>query len=157
MGALTRAWLVGFVAGGVAATSIVLSAEASAQTAQTTVARRSPGEVGLLDAAESGSRATALRLLAKGANPNVAGPDGTTAVMYAANNDLELVRALIKAGANVKLKNELGTSALTEAAIIGSTPIIEALLKAGADPNTRNPEGETPWVVCARTAKVEAV
>jgi ankyrin repeat protein len=157
MGALTRAWLVGFVAVGVAATSIVLSAEASAQTAQTTVARRSPGEVGLLDAAESGSRATALRLLAKGANPNVAGPDGTTAVMYAAaNNDPELVRALIKAGANVKLKNEFGTSALTEAAIIGSTPIIEALLKAGADPNTRNPEGETPLMVVARTGKVEA-
>jgi cytohesin len=77
--------------------------------------------------------------------------------MYAAaNNDLELVRALIKAGANVKLKNELGTSALTEAAIIGSTPIIEALLKAGADPNTRNPEGETPLMVVARTGKVEA-
>ena len=77
--------------------------------------------------------------------------------MYAAaNDDLELVRALIKAGANVKLTNQFGTSALTEAAIIGSAPIVDALLKAGADPNTRNPEGETALMAVARTGKVDA-
>ena len=50
-----------------------------------------------------------MRLVsAKGANVNATGADGTTAIMYAAaNGDLELVRALIKAGANVKLKNQL--------------------------------------------------
>ena len=74
----------------------------------------------------------------------------------ASNDDLELVRALIKAGANVKLKNQFGTSALTEAAIIGSAPVIDALLKAGADPNTRNPEGETPLMAVARSGNVEA-
>jgi ankyrin repeat protein len=111
----------------------------------------------LLDAAEQGDRATALRLLARGADPNVCGPDGTTAIMWAASNDdLELVRALIKAGANVKLKNQFGTSALTEAAIIGSTPVIDALLKAGADPDTKNPEGETPLMAAARSGHVEA-
>ena len=54
-----------------------------------------------------------MRLLsAKGANVNATGADGSTAIMYAAaNDDLELVRALIKAGANVKLKNQFGTSA----------------------------------------------
>ncbi len=124
-----------------------LGAEALAKAAATT----------LLEAAEHGDRATALRLLAKGADPNTPGPDGTTAVMWAAsNNDLELVRALIKAGANVKLKNQFGTSALTEAAIIGSAPVIDVLLKAGADPNTRNPEGETPLMAVARTGKVDA-
>jgi ankyrin repeat protein len=88
----------------------------------------------LLDAAERGD-ARCRALLTKGANPNTPGPDGTTAIMYAAaNDDLELVRALIKAGANVKLTNQFGTTALTEAAIIGSAPIIDALLKAGADP-----------------------
>jgi len=111
----------------------------------------------LLAAAEQGDRAVALRLLAKGANPNTPGPDGTTAIMYAAaNDDAELVRALIKAGADVKLKNQFGTSALTEAAIIGSTPIINALLKAGADPNTKNPEGETALMEVARSGKIEA-
>jgi ankyrin repeat protein len=116
-----------------------------------------PAKTALLDAAESGDRATALRLLAEHADPNTIGPDGTTAVMYAAaNDDLDLVRALIKAGANVKLKNQFGTSALTEAAIIGSGPIVDALLKAGADPNTKNPEGETPLMAAARSGKIDA-
>src|SRR5689334_18281934 len=112
----------------------------------------------LLDAAESGDHAAAIRLLgAKGANVNATGADGSTAIMYAAaNDDLELVRALIKAGANVKLKNQFGSSALTEAAIIGSAPIIEALLKAGADPNIKNPDGETPLMAAARSGKVDA-
>jgi uncharacterized protein len=114
-------------------------------------------EITLVDAAERGDRATALRLLTKGAKPDTAGPDGTTAIMWAASNDdLELVRALIKAGANVTLKNQFGTSALAEAATIGSAPIIDALLKAGADPNTKNPEGETPLMAVARSGHVEA-
>jgi ankyrin repeat protein len=99
----------------------------------------------------------ALALLAKKADPNIAGADGTTPIMWAAaNDDVELVRALIKAGANVKAKNQFGTSAITEAAIIGSTGVIDALLKAGADPNTRNPEGETPLMAAARAGKVDA-
>ena len=112
----------------------------------------------LLDAAESGDHAAAMRLLsAKGANVNATAADGSTAIMYAAaNEDLELVRALIKAGANVKLKSQLGTSALTEASIIGSAPIVEALLKAGADPNFRNQDGETPLMAAARSGKVDA-
>ena len=98
-----------------------------------------------------------LRLLAKGANPNTPGPDGTTAIMWAsANDDVELVRALIKAGADVKLKNQFGTTALTEAAIVGSTRSIEALLKAGADPNTKNPEGESALMAVARGGNVDA-
>jgi uncharacterized protein len=111
----------------------------------------------LLAAVERGDRAAALKLLAKGADPNVPGPDGTTAIMWAAaNDDLELVRALIAAKANVSAKNQFGTTALTEAAILGSETIIDALVKAGADPNTRNPEGETPLMAVARSGKVEA-
>jgi ankyrin repeat protein len=117
----------------------------------------SGAETTLLSAVERGDRAAALRLLATGADPNAPGPDGTTAVMWAAaNDDVELVRALIKAGANVGLKNQFGTSALTEAAIIGSAPVIDVLLKAGADPNTRNPEGETPLMAVARGGNVAA-
>ena len=73
----------------------------------------------LLDAAERGDRAAVMRLLtSKGVNVNTPGPDGTTAIMYAAaNDDLELVRALIKAGADAKAKNQFGTTAITEAAI----------------------------------------
>ena len=116
------------------------------------------GEVTLLNAAESGDHAAAMRLAStKGVNVNAAGADATTAVMYAAaNGDLELVRALIRAGADVKLKNQFGTSALTEAAIIGSGPVIDALLKAGAEPNFKTPDDETPLMAAARSGKVEA-
>jgi ankyrin repeat protein len=111
----------------------------------------------LLEAVERGDRAAAVRLLATGADPNVAGADGTTPIMWAAaNDDVEMVRALIKAGANVSSKNQFGTSALTEAAIVGSTPVIAALLDAGADPNTTNPEGETPLMAVARAGNVDA-
>jgi ankyrin repeat protein len=114
-------------------------------------------ELTLVEMAERGDRAAAMRLLSTGADPNVPGPDGTTAIMWAAaNDDVELVRALIKAGAKVGVRNQFGTSALTEAAIVGSAPVIEALLGAGADPNTRNPEGETPLMAVARTGRLEA-
>jgi ankyrin repeat protein len=117
----------------------------------------SAADAPLVDAAERGDRKAALALLAKGANPNTAGPDGTTAVMWAAaHDDLELVRALIAAKANVSLKNQFGTTAITEAAIIGSEKVLDALLKAGADANTRNPEGETPLMAAARSGRVEA-
>ena len=111
----------------------------------------------LVQAAEQDDRPAALRLLAKGANPNTPGADGTTAIMWAASNaDVELVRALARAGADVTLKNQFGTTALTEAAILGSAPIIDALIKAGADPNTKNPEGETALMAAARSGKVDA-
>jgi ankyrin repeat protein len=134
------AWLVGLALCAVAPVATVLGAEAT-----------------LLDAAERGDRAAVLQLLGTGANPNAAGADGTTAIMWAASNDdAELVHALIKAGASVAAKNQYGTSALTEAAIIGSPAVIEALLQAGADPNTRNPEGETPLMTAARAGHVDA-
>jgi ankyrin repeat protein len=122
-----------------------------------TAAHIAAAEPTLLDAAERGDRAAALRLLAQGADPNAAGPDGTTPVMWAAaNGDAELVRALIAAGAKVSSKNQFGTSAITEAAIIGSASVLDALLKASADPNTKNPEGETPLMAVARSGRVDA-
>src|SRR5688572_31599651 len=65
----------------------------------------------LLEAVEQGNRPAALRLLAGGANPNTPGPDGTTPLMWAAAHaDLDLVRALIRAKANVSAKNHFGTT-----------------------------------------------
>src|SRR6266853_1840236 len=98
----------------------------------------SAAELTLVDAAERGDRATALRILAKGANPNAPGPDGTTAVMWAASNDdLELVRVLIKAGANANTKNPEGETPLMAAARSGHIEAAKRLLAAGADVNAK--------------------
>ena len=70
--------------------------------------------------------------------------------------DLDLVEALIEAGADVTLENAFGTSAITEAAIVGDAAILSALLEAGADPNFKNPEGETPLMAVARTGRIDA-
>ncbi|MDH3438825.1 MAG: ankyrin repeat domain-containing protein [Betaproteobacteria bacterium] len=114
-------------------------------------------EVSLLEAVEEGDRATALKLLEAGRDVRARGPDGTTALMWAAyHDDAELVGRLLDAGADVNATNDYGVTALSEAAIVGSTPIIEALLTAGADANARNPEGETPLMVVARTGNVDA-
>jgi ankyrin repeat protein len=114
-------------------------------------------DAALLDAVESGNRATALELLEQGTDVQARGADGSTALMWAAyHGDAELVRRLISAGADVNAANDFGASALSEAATIGSTPIIKALLDAGADANLANPEGERPLMVVARTGNVEA-
>jgi ankyrin repeat protein len=139
--------LVTAIAAVLAGASMVVAADTTAPTG-----------TALLDAAEAGDHAAAMRLVsAKGANVNATGNDGSTAIMYAAaNGDLELVRALIKSGANVKPANQLGTSAITEAAIIGSAPILDALLKAGANPNFKTTNAETPLMAAARSGKVDA-
>jgi len=137
--------VVRFVVSSAVAAALLLSAT-SAQAQAT-----------LLAAAERGDRAAALAFIAKGADVNVAGPDGTTALMWAAaNDDVELTTALLRAGARTAATNHFGTSALTEASIIGSAVVIKALLGAGADPNARTPEGETPLMAVARTGRVDA-
>jgi hypothetical protein len=60
-------WLVAGIAVWVAGISMATAAETT-----------------LLEAAERGDRATAFGLLAKGEDPNASGPDGTTAIMWAA-------------------------------------------------------------------------
>ena len=96
----------------------------------------------LLDIVERGDRAAALAMLAKGANPNTPGPDGTTALMWAAaNDDVELVRALVKAGADVKAKNHFGTSAITEAAILGSATDRRRAAQGGRRRQLQEPRG----------------
>jgi ankyrin repeat protein len=134
---------------------LLAAASAFALAALTTTAQAD--ERALLAAAEEGQNAAAHAALAEGADPNLRGPDGTTAVMWAAyHGDLSLVEALIEAGADVTVANDFGSSAISEAAILGHTEILKALLRAGADPSFENPEGETPLMAVARTGKVDA-
>jgi ankyrin repeat protein len=114
-------------------------------------------DVSLLDALESGDRATAIKLLDAGADVNMRASDGTTPLMWAAyQDDVELVRRLIDSGADATAQNDYGASALSEAALQGSTQVIDALLDAGVDANSRNPEGETALMLVARTSNIES-
>jgi ankyrin repeat protein len=116
-----------------------------------------PEEARLIDAVKSGS-VDVVRRLAKNGAVNAAEVDGTTALHWAVRADnLELVRVLVRAGADVKRANRYGVQPLTLAAINGNAAMLETLLAAGADPNTALPEGETVVMTAARTGKVDAL
>jgi ankyrin repeat protein len=82
--------------------------------------------------------------------------DGSTALHWAARLDrVELVQALIRAGAQVNVKNRYAVTPLSLAAVNGSAAVVDALLKAGADANTVGTDGETVLMLAARTGKPE--
>jgi ankyrin repeat protein len=82
--------------------------------------------------------------------------DGTTALHWAIyHNDAELVRRLLKTGANPSQANDYGATPLSEAAVVGNVDVLKALLDAGATVDARN-AGQTALMVVARTSNVEA-
>src|SRR5437667_6171488 len=100
--------------------------------------------VPLIDAIKKADVKAVTALLKQSINVNAQSPDGTTALHWAVNEDnLDIAKALITAGANVKVANDYGMTPLTLACINGSPAMVDVLLKAGADPNTVFSEGET--------------
>jgi uncharacterized protein len=112
----------------------------------------------LVEAAKNGDAAGVRSLLKQHPDVNAADVDGTTALIYGAHqNNLDLVKALLAAGANAKAVNRYQITALWEACNVGSGEMIEALLKAGADPNAAVGQGETPLMTASRTGTVPGV
>jgi hypothetical protein len=72
-------------------------------------------------------------------------------------DDLKAVEALLAKGADVKIKNSVGTPVLITAAKQGSGSIVEALLKKGADVNSRNEEGSTALLEAIEPGRTEIV
>jgi hypothetical protein len=92
-----------------------------------------PRTARLMNAALYENAASLKRLLAAGANPNASNGGGATPLMWAVP-DVEKMRALLEAGADVDARTDEGRSALTIASgIVGAAPAVGLLLESGAD------------------------
>ena len=75
---------------------------------------------------------------------------GKTPLMQAAQRaDLPAVRALVKAGADVNVRNKTGGTALMYAALSGDAPTVRVLLQNGADINAAATNGWTALMIAS--------
>jgi ankyrin repeat protein len=127
---------------------------ASAASAADTIASK---DLRLVEAAKARNSAAAVTLLQKRVDPNIAEPDGTTALHWAVRYDeAMLVDRLIKAGANVNAVNRYGVTPIALACESASGAVVEHLLKAGVNANATGPLGETALHTCAHAGNVDS-
>jgi ankyrin repeat protein len=130
---------------------LVLAAATSAAAAGSSTA--------LIDAARAGDTdAVRAALQQKSVDVNATAVDGTTALQWAVQrDDIRMVEALLRAGADARTANAFGVQPLAVAAVNGNAEILNLLLQAGADPNAGPSAGETTLMTAARTGKVNPV
>jgi ankyrin repeat protein len=112
----------------------------------------------LADAIESKNSARIATLLEQKANVNAPQGDGMTALHWATyHDDLDTVKRLVAAGADIKVANRYGVTPLSLACTNGNSDIVELLLVSGADANTTLPGGETVLMTASRTGRLGPV
>jgi ankyrin repeat protein len=116
-------------------------------------------DVLLLNAARSGNFNQILAILTQGANVDATDRDGTTALMFAAQQGYtEIVRVLIEAGANLNLpRKRYGLTALMLAASEARADVLQTLVAAGADVNAKNDDGSTALMIAAHKGHLMVV
>lgn len=88
----------------------------------------------------------AAELLEHGADPNAVATNGTKLAVInsaAASGNTELVKILLRGGANPDAQQEGGYTALHSAAHNNNSEMVKALLEAGADRSIRTNDGKT--------------
>lgn len=105
------------------------------------------GRTALINAAIDGKRNDVSRLLDEGADPDIVDKGGWSAIHYASQrNDVQTIRLLLNAGANVHIKNDNGNTPLFRAvfSFAGNGDCITCLLEHGANPDEENDNGVSP-------------
>lgn len=111
-------------------------------------------------AAEAGNSAQIQALLHEGVAVDQRGGSGDeTALMIAARHgSLGIVRALLKAGADINARSKYGDTALTAATYFCHSQVVEFLLDHGADVNVKNyGYGSSPLMLAAECDDVTSV
>jgi len=113
----------------------------------------------IADAAMQGDKDAVRTLLKQKIDVNAAHGDGATALHWAAyNDDLEMVRMLLSAGASINATTREGAiTPLFMACTNGDASMIEALLKAGADAKSVKANGTTALMMAAASGSADAV
>lgn len=98
-------------------------------------------------------------LLAEGGDPGTVGPNGTTALIAAAQRrDLPLARRLLREGADANAATVSGRqTAPMQAAALGDPSMAALLLAGGADVNARDWTGLTPLMFAAGSGSAATV
>ena len=116
------------------------------------------GDTRLIDAVKANNVKTVQALVRERVDVNAPGPDGATALHWAAHrDDVTTADVLIRAGARANVATDLGVTPLHLACTNRSTTLVRRLLAAGANPNATLPRGETVLMECSRTGNAEAV
>ncbi|MDT8399373.1 MAG: ankyrin repeat domain-containing protein [Pseudomonadales bacterium] len=111
----------------------------------------------LVDLVRDGQREAALAAIT---SPDIdleaAEPDGSTALLWATYaDDLDLVRALLAAGARADISNRYGSSPLIEAVKLGNAELVRLLLDAGANPDSSNQDKQTALMLAANIGALD--
>ena len=110
-----------------------------------TIGATAPAEAPVADAAERGDLEAVRALLRQGADVNTAQSDGMTALHWAAsNNDIEIAKTLLYAGATFRATTRIGGyTPLHLASRGGHADVARLILENGADPDVFTTTGAT--------------
>jgi ankyrin repeat protein len=109
----------------------------------------------LVEAASKNDLATVQGLLRQGEDPNLAGFDGTTALMHATrHHNVNMIRSLLEKGADLQIAT-LDGNLLVGPAIADPT-IVSLLLDYGLQVNTSATNGQTLLMTASRNGATQA-